>query len=263
MTAVHPAHPVAAAAPPSPAGGCAGCAWATRMPAAAPPMVSTASVVRMVFRIMLSQITVRVSRTDTIWCVQVARCVSPTRRIATECKRPCHDGREPPYVSPSWNRHRTSWWWTTIARSATCSPASWKRSTTCASPRCATRKEARRAFANGHYHLVVLDLMLPGEGGLDFARWLRTPVRRADRHADRDGRGDRPDHRPGTRRRRLRAQAVQSARAAGAHPRRAASRRRRRRSVAPTRRRATCASPAGRWSRHGGGCSTRRAPRWR
>jgi two-component system, OmpR family, response regulator len=35
-------------------------------------------------------------------------------------------------------------------------------------------REARRAFANGHYHLVVLDLMLPGENGLDFARWLRT-----------------------------------------------------------------------------------------
>src|ERR1700739_2558247 len=34
--------------------------------------------------------------------------------------------------------------------------------------------EARRSFANGHYHLVVLDLMLPGESGLDFARWLRT-----------------------------------------------------------------------------------------
>jgi two-component system, OmpR family, response regulator len=34
-------------------------------------------------------------------------------------------------------------------------------------------KEARRAFANGHYQLVVLDLMLPGEGGLDLARWLR------------------------------------------------------------------------------------------
>jgi len=35
-------------------------------------------------------------------------------------------------------------------------------------------REARRAFANGHYHLVVLDLMLPGESGLDFARWLRS-----------------------------------------------------------------------------------------
>lgn len=35
-------------------------------------------------------------------------------------------------------------------------------------------KEARRAFANGHYQLVVLDLMLPGEGGLDIARWLRS-----------------------------------------------------------------------------------------
>src|SRR3954452_17428674 len=34
-------------------------------------------------------------------------------------------------------------------------------------------KEARRAWLNGHYHLVVLDLMLPGESGLDLARWLR------------------------------------------------------------------------------------------
>jgi two-component system OmpR family response regulator len=35
-------------------------------------------------------------------------------------------------------------------------------------------RDARRAWANGHYQLVVLDLMLPGESGLDFARWLRT-----------------------------------------------------------------------------------------
>ncbi len=35
-------------------------------------------------------------------------------------------------------------------------------------------KEARRAFVNGHYQLVVLDLMLPGEGGLELARWFRT-----------------------------------------------------------------------------------------
>jgi len=35
-------------------------------------------------------------------------------------------------------------------------------------------REARRAWANGYFHLVVLDLMLPGESGLDFARWLRS-----------------------------------------------------------------------------------------
>ncbi|MBV9782755.1 MAG: response regulator [Acidisphaera sp.] len=35
-------------------------------------------------------------------------------------------------------------------------------------------REARRAWTAGHYHLVVLDLMLPGEGGLDLARWMRT-----------------------------------------------------------------------------------------
>ena len=38
-------------------------------------------------------------------------------------------------------------------------------------------KEARRAWPNGHYQLVVLDLMLPGEIGLDLARWLRGAVR--------------------------------------------------------------------------------------
>ncbi|MCF3947278.1 response regulator transcription factor [Acidiphilium sp. AL] len=38
-------------------------------------------------------------------------------------------------------------------------------------------REARRAFLNGHYQLVVLDLMLPGESGLDLARWLRTETK--------------------------------------------------------------------------------------
>jgi two-component system OmpR family response regulator len=35
-------------------------------------------------------------------------------------------------------------------------------------------REARRAWINGHYQLVVLDLMLPGESGLDLARWMRS-----------------------------------------------------------------------------------------
>ena len=35
-------------------------------------------------------------------------------------------------------------------------------------------REARRAWPASHIHLVVLDLMLPGEGGLELARWLRT-----------------------------------------------------------------------------------------
>ncbi|GBQ22692.1 two component response regulator [Acetobacter estunensis NRIC 0472] len=35
-------------------------------------------------------------------------------------------------------------------------------------------REARKLWAQGHYHLVVVDLMLPGETGLDIARWLRS-----------------------------------------------------------------------------------------
>ena len=34
-------------------------------------------------------------------------------------------------------------------------------------------REARRDWALGHFQLIILDLMLPGESGLDFARWLR------------------------------------------------------------------------------------------
>ena len=35
-------------------------------------------------------------------------------------------------------------------------------------------REARRAWPTGHFQLIVLDLMLPGEGGLDLARWMRS-----------------------------------------------------------------------------------------
>ncbi len=35
-------------------------------------------------------------------------------------------------------------------------------------------RETRRVWPHGHYQLVVLDLMLPGEGGLELARWMRT-----------------------------------------------------------------------------------------
>ncbi len=34
-------------------------------------------------------------------------------------------------------------------------------------------RELRRAWPAGHYQAVILDLMLPGESGLDLARWLR------------------------------------------------------------------------------------------
>jgi len=34
-------------------------------------------------------------------------------------------------------------------------------------------REARRGWPSAHFQLVVLDLMLPGESGLDLARWIR------------------------------------------------------------------------------------------
>ncbi len=34
-------------------------------------------------------------------------------------------------------------------------------------------REARRMWPLGRYHVVVLDIMMPGESGLDLARWLR------------------------------------------------------------------------------------------
>ena len=37
-------------------------------------------------------------------------------------------------------------------------------------------REARRSLPHGHFQLIVLDLMMPGESGLDFARWLRSPA---------------------------------------------------------------------------------------
>ena len=65
--------------------------------------------------------------------------------------------------------------------------------------------------------LVVLDLMLPGIDGLEVCRRLRDRRRRpAGRHADRARRGGRPGRRARARRRRLRDQAVQPARARAA-----------------------------------------------
>ena len=84
--------------------------------------------------------------------------------------------------------------------------------------------DMNRWLARERYDLMVLDLMMPGEDGLSICRRLRgLGDKHADHHADRQGRRRGPHRRPRSRRGRLSAQAVQSARARRAHPGRAAA----------------------------------------
>ena len=123
-------------------------------------------------------------------------------------------------------------------------------------------REARRAWTNGHYQLVVLDLMLPGEAGLDLARWLRSqsdvPIvmltamgEETDRIIGLELGADDYVPKPFNPRELLaRIRAV--LRRAGEPAEHRAERRR-----------AACASPAGRWSRRAAACSTPTASRSR
>ena len=125
-------------------------------------------------------------------------------------------------------------------------------------------KEARRLWPLGRYHLVVLDLMLPGESGLDLARWLRAeaavPIvmltamaEETDRIVGLELGADDYLGKPFNPRELLaRIRAVlrrASGEAGAARPR--------------SRRPRPSASPAGCWSRRGGACSARTASRWR
>ena len=84
-------------------------------------------------------------------------------------------------------------------------------------------KALNRVLTRETVDLIVLDLMLPGEDGLSICRRLRAANDvDAHHHADRQGEDVDRIVGPGGRRRRLPAQALQPARAAGAHPRRAA-----------------------------------------
>ncbi len=94
-------------------------------------------------------------------------------------------------------------------------------------------REARRAWTRGAFHLVVLDLMLPGENGLDLARWLRDQEDVPIVVLSAMGRRDRPHHRSGAWRRRLYRQAVQPARTHGPDPCRDAPRARHGEAPAP------------------------------
>ena len=244
---------------PCPGGGGAGCALAIRMPVAAPPMASTASGgenglshnglpdngPRLAAGHNMARSTLRRVSASATNCDGMQAALPKRREIAV-----CYTVME---------QRRTSWSWTTIAKSATCSRASWKKHQMRVT---AVRdaREARRAWANGHYQLVVLDLMLPGEGGLDFARWLRSqsdvPIvmltamgEETDRIIGLELGADDYVPKPFNPRELLARIRAVLRRAGDAAER------------APRRRRAACASPAGRWSRRAGGCSTPTASR--
>ena len=79
-------------------------------------------------------------------------------------------------------------------------------------------REALERFRASPVDLVLLDLMLPELSGIEVCRIIRREVERADPDADGTRQRDRQGRRTRGRRRRLRHQAVQPARAAGARP---------------------------------------------
>ena len=81
--------------------------------------------------------------------------------------------------------------------------------------------EMRRLLKTSAVDLVVLDIMMPGEDGLSLCRMLRETTDMPVILLTAMVGGDRPRRRARDRRRRLRDQAVQPARAARPHPRRA------------------------------------------
>ena len=103
----------------------------------------------------------------------------------------------------------------------------------------------RRLLERSAPDLVVLDVMMPGEDGLSVCRYLRATTDLPIILLTAAGGGDRPHRRPGDRRRRLRDQAVQSARAAGAHQGGAAARPQPAAAERGAPRHGSCASTAG------------------
>ena len=100
------------------------------------------------------------------------------------------------------------------------------RITAFASPLAADAAEARASLASFAFDLIVLDVMMPGESGLDLTRCAAHRAESAagsGAAADRDGRTRGPRQRARTGRRRLSRQAVRAARTGAAHPQHPAS----------------------------------------
>ena len=83
------------------------------------------------------------------------------------------------------------------------------------------RQRARASMRGLAFDVVILDVMMPGESGLELARDLKAHLQHPDLHADRAGRARAAHRGARDRRRRLCRQAVRAARAAAAaaeHP---------------------------------------------
>ena len=133
---------------------------------------------------------------------------------------PRHNAALPQRVAEEWKPLRTSSSSTTRPTSAIRWRAISPRRACASRPPTAGRRCAG-SLKTSAIDLVVLDIMMPGEDGLSLCRMLREttdiPVILLTAHVGRN----RPRRRPRDRRRRLRGQAVQPARAPRPHPRRA------------------------------------------
>ena len=80
-----------------------------------------------------------------------------------------------------------------------------------------TAADARAKLNGLSFDLLILDVMMPGETGFDFAKSLRGILERADPDADRARRRRKPHQGPRDGRRRLSVEAVRAARIVAAH----------------------------------------------
>ena len=112
-------------------------------------------------------------------------------------------------------RSRISWWWTMTSGCARCCTRYLSGNGFRVSA-AAQAAEARALMKSMAFDCLILDVMMPGESGLELAKRVRERFAGSHPDADGAGRSRRPHRRAGTGRGRLSAQAVRAARTAAA-----------------------------------------------